>query len=91
MRPGRRNYCQITMNGHYAVLDLGRPIPEEGEVLKDVISDSLQPVGSLRFLRIADRSDIKFLNRHPDVEINGRQMPFYSVMVLAKSVAAEDA
>ena len=86
MRPGRRNYCQITMNGHYALLDLGRPIPEEGEILRNVISDSLQPVGSLRFLRIADHSDIKFLNRHPDVEINGRQIRFYSVMVLGKSI-----
>jgi hypothetical protein len=76
------------MNGHYALLDLGRPIPEEGEVLKDVISDSLQPVGTLRFLRIADHSDIKFLTRHPDVEINGRQIHFYSVMVLGKSVGA---
>jgi hypothetical protein len=76
------------MNGHYALLDLGRPIPEEGEVLKDVISDSLQPVGTLRFLRIADHSDIKFLTRHPDVEINGRQIRFYSVMVLGKSVGA---
>jgi hypothetical protein len=74
------------MNGHYALLDLGRPIPEVGELLTDVISDSLQPVGSLRFLRIADHSDIKFLNRHLDVEINGRQIPFFSVMVLGKSV-----
>jgi hypothetical protein len=74
------------MNGHYALLDLGRPIPEEGEILRNVISDSLQPVGSLRFLRIADHSDIKFLNRHPDVEINGRQIRFYSVMVLGKSI-----
>ena len=87
MRPGRRNYCQITMNGHYALLDIARPIPKEGGVLKNVISDSLQPVGTLRYLRIADHSDIKFLNRHPDVEINGRQVPFYSVMVMGTTVA----
>ncbi len=84
MEPGRRNYCQISMSGAYALLDLGRPIPGEGETITDIIPDSLQPVGNLRRLRITDRSDIKFLKRYQDVTINGRVVPFYSVLVLGK-------
>jgi hypothetical protein len=90
MQPGRRNYCQIAMDGRYALLDTARPIPKEGETLTNVISDSLQRVGTLRFLRIADYSDIKFLNRHQDVVINGRQVPFYSVLVLGQTVDSEN-